>query len=205
MSTYGGSVPWWRVVRADGSLPPSHDEEARAHYLEEGTPLRGLRADGHGAGVLRRLPPLRPARAPARAPGSYPCSVSLPATADLPVTVSITRHVEPDRVDQMIAWVRAGSALAERFPGFLGTGWVRPSADSDEWHMLYRFDSAALAGRVGGLGPADWWLRLGPGAGGGVAARAPDRHRGLVRRARSSTTSRTSGRCRRRRRGGSRR
>jgi alkylated DNA nucleotide flippase Atl1 len=40
MSTYGGSVPWWRVVRADGSLPPSHDEEARSHYLEEGTPFR---------------------------------------------------------------------------------------------------------------------------------------------------------------------
>jgi alkylated DNA nucleotide flippase Atl1 len=40
MSTYGGSVPWWRVVRADGSLPPSHDQEARIHYLEEGTPFR---------------------------------------------------------------------------------------------------------------------------------------------------------------------
>jgi alkylated DNA nucleotide flippase Atl1 len=40
MSTHGGSVPWWRVVRADGSLPPSHDDEARAHYLDEGTPLR---------------------------------------------------------------------------------------------------------------------------------------------------------------------
>ena len=40
MSTYGGSVPWWRVVRADGSLPPSHDETARAHYREEGTPFR---------------------------------------------------------------------------------------------------------------------------------------------------------------------
>ena len=40
MSTYGGAVPWWRVVRADGSLPPSHDDEARAHYLDEGTPFR---------------------------------------------------------------------------------------------------------------------------------------------------------------------
>jgi len=40
MAQHGGSVPWWRVVRADGSLPPSHDVEARAHYLEEGTPLR---------------------------------------------------------------------------------------------------------------------------------------------------------------------
>lgn len=40
LSTYGGSVPWWRVVRADGSPPPCHDDEARAHYLAEGTPLR---------------------------------------------------------------------------------------------------------------------------------------------------------------------
>ena len=40
LSLLGGPVPWWRVVRADGSLPPSHGEEARAHYLDEGTPLR---------------------------------------------------------------------------------------------------------------------------------------------------------------------
>ncbi len=40
MASYGGPVPWWRVVRADGSLPPSHDDEARQAYLEEGTPLR---------------------------------------------------------------------------------------------------------------------------------------------------------------------
>ncbi len=36
----GGGVPWWRVVRADGSLPPSHDRRAHAAYLDEGTPLR---------------------------------------------------------------------------------------------------------------------------------------------------------------------
>ncbi len=40
MSSYGGPVPWWRVVRADGSLPPSHQDEARQAYLEEATPLR---------------------------------------------------------------------------------------------------------------------------------------------------------------------
>jgi alkylated DNA nucleotide flippase Atl1 len=40
MAAYGGPVPWWRVVRADGSLPPSHDHKARQAYLEEGTPLR---------------------------------------------------------------------------------------------------------------------------------------------------------------------
>jgi len=40
MARHGGPVPWWRVVRADGSLPPSHQGEARQAYLEEGTPLR---------------------------------------------------------------------------------------------------------------------------------------------------------------------
>ena len=39
MALHGGAVPWWRVVRANGSLPPSHDD-AREHYLAEGTPLK---------------------------------------------------------------------------------------------------------------------------------------------------------------------
>lgn len=40
MALYGGPVPWWRVVRADGSLPEDHAREARPRYLEEGTPRR---------------------------------------------------------------------------------------------------------------------------------------------------------------------
>jgi len=40
MARHGAPVPWWRVVRSDGSLPPSHEGEARQAYLEEGTPLR---------------------------------------------------------------------------------------------------------------------------------------------------------------------
>ena len=40
MARDGSAVAWWRVVRADGSLPPSHGGEARQAYLEEGTPLR---------------------------------------------------------------------------------------------------------------------------------------------------------------------
>jgi alkylated DNA nucleotide flippase Atl1 len=40
MAQHGGAVTWWRVVRADGALPPSHSDEARQAYLEEGTPLR---------------------------------------------------------------------------------------------------------------------------------------------------------------------
>lgn len=50
LSRHGGGVPWWRVVRADGSLPPSHDDQARQAYLEEGTPLRSSgRVDMAGA------------------------------------------------------------------------------------------------------------------------------------------------------------
>ncbi|MEU7279721.1 MGMT family protein [Streptomyces sp. NPDC045431] len=40
MTLYGGAVPWWRVVRADGRLLPGHEQRALAHYREEGTPLR---------------------------------------------------------------------------------------------------------------------------------------------------------------------
>ncbi len=40
MSRHGGPVPWWRVVRADGSLPESHLGEAQRRYTEEGTPRR---------------------------------------------------------------------------------------------------------------------------------------------------------------------
>jgi alkylated DNA nucleotide flippase Atl1 len=41
----GGGVPWWRVVRADGSLPPSHQAEAIARYRSEATPMKGSVAD----------------------------------------------------------------------------------------------------------------------------------------------------------------
>ncbi len=40
LARHGGPVPWWRVVRADGSLPSSHEASARQGYLAEGTPLR---------------------------------------------------------------------------------------------------------------------------------------------------------------------
>lgn len=47
LARHGSGVPWWRVVRADGSLPPSHQDEARQCYLEEATPLKrsGLAVD----------------------------------------------------------------------------------------------------------------------------------------------------------------
>lgn len=75
-----------------------------------------------------------------------------------PVTVSIVRHVAPEHAAQMIAWVRAGSSLAERNPGFLGAGWVRPGADSDVWHMLYRFADHASLDDWESSSERAWWL-----------------------------------------------
>ncbi|RUQ05536.1 antibiotic biosynthesis monooxygenase [Curtobacterium sp. HSID17257] len=69
-------------------------------------------------------------------PGSLQSSS---VTAGPPVTVSITRLVEPDRIPDATAWVQSGVNLANRYPGFLGSGWVRSHATSREWHMLYRF------------------------------------------------------------------
>ncbi|MDT0547165.1 MGMT family protein [Streptomyces lonegramiae] len=49
MALYGGAVPWWRVVRADGALLPGHELRALGHYRQEGTPLReaARSAEGH--------------------------------------------------------------------------------------------------------------------------------------------------------------
>ncbi|WP_241777836.1 MGMT family protein [Streptomyces sp. CT34] len=44
MALYGGAVPWWRVVRADGVLLPGGELRALAHYRDEGTPLKGASA-----------------------------------------------------------------------------------------------------------------------------------------------------------------
>nr|WP_234019007.1 MGMT family protein [Streptomyces sp. SID8379] len=53
MALYGGAVPWWRVVRADGALLPGHELRALDHYREESTPLR--EASRAAAGHLPRL------------------------------------------------------------------------------------------------------------------------------------------------------
>ncbi|MFC4242530.1 antibiotic biosynthesis monooxygenase [Gryllotalpicola reticulitermitis] len=61
------------------------------------------------------------------------------ATSTVPITVSITRLVKPEKIPEATRWVQAGVNLANRYDGFLGSGWVRGTADGEEWHMLYRF------------------------------------------------------------------
>jgi len=76
----------------------------------------------------------------------------------VPVTVSITRTIAPDHGDEMLAWIRAGDQLATRFEGFLGSGWVRPSPDSAEWHMLYRFADDDSLATWEASPQRRWWL-----------------------------------------------
>jgi alkylated DNA nucleotide flippase Atl1 len=39
LARFGGGVPWWRVVRADGGLPPGNEVAATEHLLAEGVPV----------------------------------------------------------------------------------------------------------------------------------------------------------------------
>jgi antibiotic biosynthesis monooxygenase (ABM) superfamily enzyme len=78
-----------------------------------------------------------------------------------PITVCITRHTDPARHEQMLAWLRAGTELAERFDGFLGSGWLRPGAGSGTWHMLYRFADPEALARWEASEQRGWWLRSG--------------------------------------------
>ena len=93
-------------------------------------------------------------------------------TLAVPVTVAIARRVDPARPSEMVAWMRAGTALAEAFPGFLGAGWVQSGPGSPEWHMLYRFADAETLHR---------WEE------------SPQRPGGSVRRRASSSTPGSSG------------
>ncbi|MEU5550481.1 MULTISPECIES: antibiotic biosynthesis monooxygenase [unclassified Micromonospora] len=75
-----------------------------------------------------------------------------------PVTVAVARRADPARTDEMVAWMRAGTALAEVFPGFLGAGWVRSAPGSGEWHMLYRFADPDTLSRWEESPQRHWWL-----------------------------------------------
>ncbi len=43
LSQMPGDLPWWRVVRSDGTW--AKGSEQRARLLEEGVPIRGQRVD----------------------------------------------------------------------------------------------------------------------------------------------------------------
>ncbi|WP_235558210.1 MGMT family protein [Sphaerimonospora mesophila] len=49
MSEWGGGVPWWRVVHADGTPAQGLEDRCLARWREEGTPARGTRVDMRSA------------------------------------------------------------------------------------------------------------------------------------------------------------
>lgn len=90
-----------------------------------------------------------------------------------PITVSITRIVDPERAKEVAAWARAGQDLLSSSPGYLGSGWVRPDPESPEWHMLFRFTDAESL-RVWQESPERaWWVASALG----MVEDTPEEHR----------------------------
>lgn len=75
-----------------------------------------------------------------------------------PVTVSITRTVRPDNHRRFNAWVQAGQELAREREGYLGSGWVRTSPESNEWHVLYRFTDEKTLRAWDDSEDRRWWI-----------------------------------------------
>lgn len=67
MSAHGSAVPWWRVIRANGSAPVCHEGRALSHYLEEATALHGVTASETQATTAASA--AAAARAAGKAPG----------------------------------------------------------------------------------------------------------------------------------------
>ena len=75
-----------------------------------------------------------------------------------PITVSITRFVDPSQARQFAAWARSGEDLMSTYPGYLGSGWVRPDPASTEWHMLFRFTDADSLATWQESEERAWWV-----------------------------------------------
>jgi antibiotic biosynthesis monooxygenase (ABM) superfamily enzyme len=80
-----------------------------------------------------------------------------------PITVSIRREVDPERISEATAWVQTGVNLASTYPGFLGSGWVRAGETSLVWHMLYRFANEHTLESWEQSSERAWWLSMGEG------------------------------------------
>jgi uncharacterized protein len=63
------------------------------------------------------------------------------------ITVVVAREVAPGHEEEFHRWVEDLLGAARRFPGFLGSGVLKPVAGGSVWHVVYRFEAAErLAG-----------------------------------------------------------
>ena len=65
------------------------------------------------------------------------------STDPSPVTVVVARAVAGGHEEEFRSWAQRLTVAAERFPGFLGWGLLKPAPGSAVWHVVYRFDDAA--------------------------------------------------------------
>jgi hypothetical protein len=75
--------------------------------------------------------------------GTTTASSSTDASSPEPVTVMVGRTVAPGREPDFEAWLRELLAAATSFPGFLGSGVLRPHRPGAPWHVVYRFTDEA--------------------------------------------------------------
>ena len=75
-----------------------------------------------------------------------------------PITIAITRRVDPERSAEVGAWELAGQDLLRGRAGYLGSGWVRAGAESSDWHMLYRFADAESLAEWERSPERAWWV-----------------------------------------------
>ena len=67
-----------------------------------------------------------------------------------PVTVTVARRVAVGREREFEQWYDGIIGAACRFPGFLGSGVLRPHTTGQDWHVVYRFaDPESLERSVG--------------------------------------------------------
>jgi uncharacterized protein len=67
-----------------------------------------------------------------------------PAEVEGPVTTTVTRRVKPGHEAAYEGFLAGISGAARAFPGYLGVEVFRPApGGTDEYRMVYRFDSAA--------------------------------------------------------------
>ena len=63
-----------------------------------------------------------------------------------PVTVTVARRVAAGREREFEQWYDGIIGAACRYPGFLGSGVLRPHTAGQDWHVVYRFaDPGSLA------------------------------------------------------------
>lgn len=98
-----------------------------------------------------------------RVPGGWRNMASTHEVQSSSVTVSVTRKIDPLRADEVTAWIQSGVNLASRWPGFLGSGWVRSSTRRDEWYVLYRFADPSSLSAWEGSSSRKGWLDQGDG------------------------------------------